>query len=297
MAMPLYRLMRKGVAFRWTPDCQQAFDAIKRALTEAPCLAFLDFTQPFEVHTDASLAGIGATLYQNERPIAFGSRQLAPAEVNYTTAEQELLVVVHALTVWRCYLEVAPEFRVVTDHKAITFLDTVPQLSRRQTRWAEFLSRFHFRWDHLAGKSNVVADALSQNPSGYTPPNFFLNGIVVSGCLVHPTHLSHRLPSVGLRGVLCAVTRACGSPSAVPPREARTWKDKFEAGYRLDAWFQEPKNVEALVPHYGFVLYDGQRIVVPDAFGLRANLLEEMRTSPYAGHLGVNKTLKMIARH
>jgi Reverse transcriptase (RNA-dependent DNA polymerase) len=46
MGMPLYRLMRKGVAFSWIPDCQQAFYLIKRALIEAPCLAFPDFTQP-----------------------------------------------------------------------------------------------------------------------------------------------------------------------------------------------------------------------------------------------------------
>lgn len=107
-------------------------------------MAFPVFTLPFEVHCDASLAGLGAVLYQNGRPIAFESRRLTLAEINYPTGEQELLVVVHALTVWRCYLEGGLEIRVVTDYKAITYSDTIPHLSRRQTRWAEFLSRFHF---------------------------------------------------------------------------------------------------------------------------------------------------------
>jgi transposase InsO family protein len=297
MAMPLHRMTRKGVPWDWTSTCQTAFDDIKQALTEAPCLAFPDFTQPFEVHTDASLAGIGAVLSQNGRPIAFESRRLTPAEVNYPTGEQELLAVVHALTVWRCYLEGGLEFRVVTDHKAITYLDTIAQLSRRQTRWAEFLSRFNFTWAHVAGSSNVVADALSRTPVGCAPPPSSL-GTVVS-CRLRPTGGAPCFPTPTLRGVLCAVTRARGPPSAWPASgggEARTWKDKFVLGYQEDAWFLQPENAASLVPHSGFLLHEG-KIAVPNAFGLRTHLMEEMHDSPYAGHLGVQKTLKLVARH
>jgi RNase H-like domain found in reverse transcriptase len=95
-------------------------------------------------------------LYQEGRPIAYKSRRLTPAEVNYPTGEQERFAVVHALTVWRCYLEGAPEFRVVTDHKAITYLDNLPTLSRRQTRWAEFLSCFTFRCVDIIGNDQGV---------------------------------------------------------------------------------------------------------------------------------------------
>ena len=210
LAMPLHRLTRKDALWQWTPECQISFEEIKRALTEAPCLAFPDFTKPFEVHTDASLAGIGAVLYQEGRPLAFESRRLIPAEVNYPTGEQELLAVVHALTVWRCYLEGALEFRVVTDHKAITYLDSLPQLSRRQTRWAEYLSRFHFRWDHQAGKKNVVADALSRTPVGVDLV------AVVASCCGAPDRTSFCLPLDSLRAVVCAVTRR-GSSYPPPP--------------------------------------------------------------------------------
>jgi hypothetical protein len=210
LAMPLHRLTRKDALWQWTPECQISFEEIKRALTEAPCLAFPDFTKPFEVHTDASLAGIGAVLYQEGRPLAFESRRLIPAEVNYPTGEQELLAVVHALTVWRCYLEGALEFHVVTDHKAITYLDSLPQLSRRQTRWAEYLSRFHFRWDHQAGKKNVVADALSRTPVGVDLV------AVVASCCGAPDRTSFCLPLDSLRAVVCAVTRR-GSCYPPPP--------------------------------------------------------------------------------
>jgi hypothetical protein len=216
MASPLHRLSRKGVLWEWSPSCASAFDRIKQALTTAPCLAFPDFSQPFEVHTDASLHGLGAVLYQSGRPIAYESRRLTPAEVNYPTGEQELLAVVHALTVWRCYLEGAPEFRVVTDHKAITYLDSLPTLSRRQTRWAEFLSRFHFRWDHVSGKSNVVADALSRNPaSDYCSPCGFLNAIVAAGVLAPPD--SPCLPC----SALFAILRSGATSGGESPRATR----------------------------------------------------------------------------
>lgn len=93
--------------------------------------------------------------------MAFESRKLNSAELNYTVTEKEMLAVVHALRVWRCYLEGA-EFTVFTDHVSNTFFQTQPVLSRRQARWSEFLQRFGvFKWEYLKGERNV-ADALSR---------------------------------------------------------------------------------------------------------------------------------------
>ena len=86
------------------------------------------------------------------------------AERNYATIEQELLAVVHALKVWRCYLEGEEDFTVVSDHRANTSRDVQPTLSRRQTRWVEFLSRFHMKWTFKKGAENP-ADPLSRDPS------------------------------------------------------------------------------------------------------------------------------------
>jgi hypothetical protein len=102
-------------------------------------------------------------LLQDGHPIAYESRKLIPAEQRYSVADRELLAVVHALKVWRCYLQ-GPDFTLITDHKPLVHLNTQPHLSGRQARWQEFLSRFHFTWQYRKGSSNM-ADALSRHPS------------------------------------------------------------------------------------------------------------------------------------
>ena len=64
-----------------------------------------DFTKSFEVITDASDFALGAILLQEGKAVAYESRVLNGAERNYHTTDRELLAVLHALEVWRCYLE------------------------------------------------------------------------------------------------------------------------------------------------------------------------------------------------
>ena len=87
---------------------------------------------------------------------------VSPAEQNYGVGEQELLAVIHALELWRCYLN-GTDFTVVTDHSPNTFFASKAVLSPRQTRWAERLSRFQFTWEYRPGRVNV-ADPLSRHP-------------------------------------------------------------------------------------------------------------------------------------
>jgi hypothetical protein len=161
IAVPLTNLTRKSSGWNWTGRCQDAFELLKQKLVEAPLLCTPDEALPYEVVTDASDIGLGAMLLQEGHPVAFESRKLNSAELNYTVTEKEMLSVVHALRVWRCYLEGA-DFTVYTDHVSNTFFQTQPNLSRRQARWSEFLQRFGvFPWKYRKGANNV-ADALSR---------------------------------------------------------------------------------------------------------------------------------------
>ncbi|GIL61067.1 hypothetical protein Vafri_15468, partial [Volvox africanus] len=133
---PLTNLTRKGVFSlldAWTPECQQAFEELKHVVANDITLSFPNYSLPFrvEVFSDASLYGTGAVLLQEGQPIAFTSKKFLGAETHYTTGEQELLAVLHALKEWPCYLEGRP-FALKSDHKPLTFLQSVPTLNRWQ---------------------------------------------------------------------------------------------------------------------------------------------------------------------
>ncbi|KAL0438919.1 UNVERIFIED_CONTAM: Retrovirus-related Pol polyprotein from transposon.6 [Sesamum latifolium] len=65
IAGPLTKLLRKGVAFQWTEQCQQSFDELKRRLTSTPILTLPSGSGGYVVYTDASKQGLGCVLMQN----------------------------------------------------------------------------------------------------------------------------------------------------------------------------------------------------------------------------------------
>ena len=159
-------LLKQTVPWSWEEPQQAAFDDLKHAMSTAPVLILPDPDLPYEVFTDASGFGIGATLLQDQgqglQPCAFLSHKLTDAERKYPTHEQELLGIIHALKIWRPYLEGA-HFLVNSDHRALEELATQPKLSLRQARWVEFLQSYDCRVKYVQGDKNR-ADALSRRP-------------------------------------------------------------------------------------------------------------------------------------
>ena len=66
--------------FQWTPACQEGFDQLKKALTEAPVLAYPDYSKPFILEMDASLKGLGAVLSQKGMTMKYVS-SLMPVDL------------------------------------------------------------------------------------------------------------------------------------------------------------------------------------------------------------------------
>nr|GEW99205.1 reverse transcriptase domain-containing protein [Tanacetum cinerariifolium] len=88
----------KDTPFIFSQECVEAFQTLKRKLTEAPILIALDWDMPFELMCDASDFAIGEVLGQCQdkhfRPIHYASKTMTEAESNYTTTEKEILSVV-----------------------------------------------------------------------------------------------------------------------------------------------------------------------------------------------------------
>jgi hypothetical protein len=97
IARPMIALLAKKVEFKWTPDCQESFETLKKKLTTTPVLILPDVHKPFSVYCDASYTGLGCVLMQERRVVAYSSRQLKIDERNYPTHDLELAAVVHAL--------------------------------------------------------------------------------------------------------------------------------------------------------------------------------------------------------
>ena len=72
----------------WNPAAEHAFQTLKQRWIEAPILSLPDFKLPFEIEVDASGFALGAILMQNGSVVAYESRQLLPAEINYPAGER-----------------------------------------------------------------------------------------------------------------------------------------------------------------------------------------------------------------
>jgi hypothetical protein len=303
LVRPLHHLTKADTAWDWTPACEKAFEGVKYALTHAPVLAMPDFKKPFEVICDASITGVGAVLIQEGRPVAFESRKMIPAEVNYLTTEQELLAVVHALQTWRCFLE-GVEFTVVTDHNPLTFFPTQPTLSRRQARWAEYLSRYRFTWEYRPGRTNV-ADPLSRVPAHKDEAHncvahLFAMDLRGRGKVKGPAppapKQTRRARSAPARTAPAAAT---GAPKPPPPPVVGPLTGDLRplrSAYEADAWFSEPRNVEHLDKGPGGLWYRDGKLVIPNVQWIKEGIMYELHDAPYSGHVGVRKTTKLVQR-
>jgi len=95
-----------------------------------------------------------------EKPVAFASQSLSARERNYSTTEKETYAIVYALRHFRVYL-LGRQFKLVTDHKALTWLHSM-EPKGRLVRWVMELQEFQFSIEHIPGRRHANADALSR---------------------------------------------------------------------------------------------------------------------------------------
>ena len=334
LVRPMQLLLRKGAEFNWCQNCQVAFDQVKTALTNAPVLVLPDFSKPFEVICDASGGAVGAVLLQQGKPIAFESHKLSPADMRKSPYERELYAVVHALEIWRCYLDGAV-FKIVTDHNPLRFLRTQASLSPKLARISEFLERFHFEWEYRPGRQNV-ADPLSRHPGLLAAVSTRAGSRVVSqdaqgrgeagqvpaagqAPAQRPQKTRKTAPDAGLVAALASDNSTGGVsmedtemdelvPEVEPEvrQETATFQPLLRGSpesllegiksISADAdTFKDERVVYSLRFTDG-LWYKGAAVAVPKYGTLRQQCLEFAHDAPFSGHLGITKTLKQLHR-
>eukprot|EP00873_Tetraselmis_striata_P044216 jgi/Tetstr1/464480/TSEL_009238.t1 len=171
IAAPLHDLTKNQPEFVWTPRADAAFRALKDAMVRAPVLSIPDTSADarYTLYTDASGFAVGAVLLQDQgsglRPVAYHARKMNKHEVHYPVHEQELLAVRDALIKFRCYLDGAAGFTVITDHDTLRHFFRQRDLSTRQVRWLQVFAPYQRHMDivYKRGAANH-ADALSRRP-------------------------------------------------------------------------------------------------------------------------------------
>ena len=186
-ALPLRKLLiglesqgkktAKHTPVDWGEDEQIAFDTLKSLCCKAPILAYPNYKLPFILHTDSSLEGLGAVLYQVQkgvkRVIAYASRSVNKTEMKYPVHKLEFLALKWAITdKFHDYLYGGNTFEVYTDNNPLTYVLSTAKLDACSHRWVARLANYNFNIHYRSGISNVDADALSciQWPSILSDP-------------------------------------------------------------------------------------------------------------------------------
>ena len=113
--------------FEWMIEHQEAFHALKEALSTAPVLGYPNFTREFILEMDASLNGLGTILSQQDKDgnicvIAYASQSLCPSERSMCNYSSELLVLKWAVTEkFHDYL-LGSWFQVYMDSNLLTYV-------------------------------------------------------------------------------------------------------------------------------------------------------------------------------
>lgn len=278
-AGPLNALLKKKKSWCWGPAQEAARSALVSQLTSAPVLAHFDDNLPVVVQTDASHAGLGAVLLQDDgkgpRPVAYISRRLTDAETRYHANELECLAVVWALKKFRAYVY-GRKFCVQTDSSAVRWLCEKRELTGKFARWILCLQEYDFTISHIKGIDNCVADALSRDPVRETEKEHLvctLTSNKLFGYSAEELSFQQRL-----------------DPQLKPIFDVFGMRKSTPCSRKLKAQF---------VLHSG-ILYKrnsgrGRNFLLCVPSPLRRQVLESCHDDPCSGHLGVGKTFNRVA--
>jgi hypothetical protein len=240
-----------------------------------PILVMPDMEKPFSIYCDVSGQGLGCVLMQDGHVVAYASRQLSRHEAYYPTHDLELVVVVHALKIWRHYL-MGKRSELYTDHKSLKYIFTQSNLNLRQRRWLELIKDYDLGINYHPGKANVVADALSRRSH--------VSQLMIDSM---PFELCEEFDKLNLQIVVNteAMEMEVGSSLVQEIQRSQVEDEKV---HEIKRNIKEEKSPGFSVDNEGVLWYKG-RICVPNVKELKDKILHEAHESAYSIHPGGNK--------
>jgi len=145
-----------------------------RCIMFPPVLGYPGRNKPMRVILDASSTGLGYILSNinedgSETSLYYGGRSITRTEWNYSATHLELVALLDVLKAFHSYL-VNNEFEIVTDYISLTYLKNLRSGPSKLATASVQLSLFKFKVNHLAGRKNSAADALSLTENLPTDP-------------------------------------------------------------------------------------------------------------------------------
>jgi len=276
ISSPLNDLRKRSTNFKWSEECDDAFNKLKNILSSNPVVKPFDINEKCILTTDASKVSIGSVLMQNNRPVIYASRKLTKAEQNYSNIEREALAIFWSVRRLKNFL-LGNHFEINTDHKPLIRIfapdkTTKDQISPRLERWSLAMSRYSYNIKYVPGSEISHADALSRLDMSEREDNTKLPQVhFISSNLVSETEIADETKmDEFLQGI---ITRM----------KTGNWKDCSikERPYKRRAHLLTVEND---------VLRLGQKFVIP------TGLVKKVIRSCHEHHLGINKTLYLIKK-
>ena len=187
----LRKLTEKKISWQWGPEEQSEFKDLKQLLTSTEILKYYDVNKNIVIQCDASKDGLGATLMQEGRPIAYASKSLNETQQRYAVIEKELLAVVFACKKFDFYIYGKSKVKVESDHKPLETLYSRPinEITIRLQRMLMSLQRYDLDIQYKPGKEMYIADTLSRAPEDNADNNTLKYCNYASTLAVSPNRL------------------------------------------------------------------------------------------------------------
>lgn len=289
---PLRRLTRSNEVFNWGVEQRKAFEEIKRVLKEEPLHhAIFNGMLKTKLYTDASPVGLGAYISQvqsdgSERVVDKASKALTDTEKAYPQSHKETLAVVWGVEKFDYFL-LGREFTIVSDNSALRQIfakDRTEEGKRAVMRFAGWQLRmapYRFEVEHIPGKNNIAADALSRlclmKPAPYEEKRKVMD-------------LGRVRPKASAFQVVMAAATAMDAERTITLKEVRAESkadDEIKAVQEALAtgkWEGEAKKFKFIADELAItddILYRDLRLVIPKS------LRKQLVMNAHIGHPGI----------